>query len=73
MQVRCGQPARPVDGHIANFSTPLVGVVITVQCDEGFVPMPAITTTCTPAGVWSPPPDQHNCTRETGRVYYMTT
>ena len=45
-----------------SFTGTKVGDNVTYKCDEGFRPSLEMNGTCTLEGLWSPAPQEHNCT-----------
>ena len=66
--VDCGIPIQPVNGILGSYSNTKERANVTFQCNEEFVPSIIRTSTCSSLGMWSPPPDSHNCTLIKGKI-----
>ena len=60
----------PINGtvNVTGGSHTRQGGVATFQCDEGYSPSQVFTAVCNAAGLWTPPPDELNCTIIEGTV-----
>lgn len=68
----CGRPIPPTNGYISNYISSRIHNTITFQCDEGYIPSIITSSTCTFGGLWIPPPEEHNCTLVTGKLFVNT-
>ena len=68
--VDCYVPIPPTNGSVVNFTGTKVGDNVTYKCDEGFRPSLEMNGTCTLEGLWSPAPQEHNCTFVKGIMSY---
>ena len=58
----CDPPSLPNNGNLGNYSSTIEMDNVTFYCDEGYVPSIIRTATCNSSGMWSPAPEEHNCT-----------
>ena len=59
--VDCGPPIQPINGNLGNYSSTKERSNVTFQCNEGYVPSIIRISTCNSFGMWSPAPQEHNC------------
>lgn len=65
--VNCGIPMPPINGDVGNYTNSRVEQTTTFQCDEGYIPSGVVISTCTNLGLWTPEPEEHNCTLIIGK------
>ena len=56
----------PTNGSLGNYSHTREGANLTYQCDKGFTPSAVFHSTCDSSAMWTPDPEDHNCTFVTG-------
>ena len=61
----CGDPVPPANGSVITFASAAVGSQILYSCDQGFLPVELMNSTCASDMNWSPNPAELTC-REPG-------
>ena len=61
----CGDPIPPANGSVVTFTSAAVGSQILYSCDQGFLPVELMNSTCASDMNWSPNPAEFTC-REPG-------
>ena len=56
----------PSNGSLGNYSHTREGANLTYQCDKGFRPSAVFHSACDSSAMWTPDPEDHNCTFVTG-------
>jgi len=61
----CGDPVPPANGSVITFTSAAVGSQVLYSCDQGFLPVELMNSTCATDMNWSPNPAEFTC-REPG-------
>ncbi len=67
--VDCDVPMSPMDGTVDTPDHTREGAIVEYMCDDGFRPSANFTSTCESTALWTPPPEDHNCTFVTGTKF----
>ena len=67
--VNCGVPEAPVNGTVDIPAHTREGGSVGYRCNDGFRPSATFTSTCESSALWTPPPQNHNCTFVEGGVF----
>ena len=68
--VDCGPPIQPINGNLGNYSSTKERSNVIFQCNEGYVPSIIRISMCNSFGMWSPAPQEHNCSLIEGIQQY---
>jgi hypothetical protein len=71
--VGCGTPVPPTNGNITGNNDTRPGATLTFYCTVGYTPDTPLTSTCNQLGVWTPAPQEHNCTRGMNNIMCILT
>ncbi len=67
--VNCFDPSPVINGSLGDYNNTMEGTTFTYQCDKEFIPIAVVTSTCSYDGLWTPAPENHNCTFVVGTEY----
>ena len=57
----CGDPVPPANGSVITFTSAAVGSQVLYSCDQGFLPVKLMNSTCASDMSWSPNPAEFMC------------
>ena len=65
----CDTPSPPTDGSIESYVYDTEAVALSVQCNDGYVPSAADSSSCVISDGWTPAPETHGCYPIFGKLY----
>jgi len=69
----CGDPDPPGNGSVIEFVSAAVGLQVLYSCDQGFLPVEVMNSTCASDMNWSPNPAEFTCRELGNRANHVST